>query len=1151
MSSRPCKQSFQTIKTKYMTFYDLIRQRPLAVAMPDQLIRVMKLTLILVIVFLLSANAAVKSQYITLESNHISYAGIFKEIRKQTGYNVVWSSEKFDDLRSLKVSFKATPLQDALRLIFKSQDLSYTIKSKTIVINVPEKTSLPAIQQDTLQNITGKVTDVKGLPLIGITIRIKGGAAVATTNSDGAFSLKAPQTAVLTFSYIGYQQQEVAAKGKRIINIQLIEEPQTLTDVVVVGYGTQKRKDLISAVSSVKGKDIENLPVATAQSLIQGRASGVQVVQNSGAPGSGVTVRIRGTTSINAGNDPLYIVDGVPVESGSLAGISQSGSQTSALSAISADDIESMEVLKDAGALAIYGSRAANGVVLITTKRGKLGGTTYTFNAYHGYQKDNPNTRVKLMNSAQAIDLIQEGRANAGNDGVNSVYGFLLPAPDGTVYDTNWQDALFRTAPISNYELSIRGGENKLKFALSGGYMDQDGIVIASGYKRGTARLNLDYDATDRLKFGANISLSRYLNKRVSTEDGATSIIQVALKKSPSLPIYNPDGSYFLGDVSGFLNPVAYANKVKYENQVSSLVGNLFGEYKFTPDLTFRTTFGINYASVIDQFFQPSDALRNGVASGQAFSSTVDGWINENTLNYAKEFGKHRLSGILGYSQQERGSLAINARGTQYASNNIYTLNAAVIPVEASSNTSGYGLSSAFARIGYAYADRYLLELTARRDGSSRFGQNKKYAVFPAISGAWRVSNESFWNPSSMINDLKIRGSVGKTGNQTIGDYVAQGQYATGGSYLGQSGIFLSTIPNPDLTWETTLQYNAGLDISLLKSRISLNVDAYVKNTSNLLLDVPLPNTSGFGSVLQNVGSTQNRGLEFSLNTVNIQTTAINWTSNFNISFNRNKVTNLYGGANQIINTIGQGLSGSLLSYSILQVGSSIGSFYGWKQSGVYQYSTDNSTGLKNGSIGTNGYTYKGGDLIFEDLNGNNTIDNDDRQIIGNALPKFTGGFNNTISYKNLDLSILMTFSYGNDILNGTRYSAESGTGFNGSLTLLNRWRNEGDMTDIPKINYIDPAGNRRFSDRWLEDGSYLRAKNVTLGYTLPKDFLRKTSIKTSRIYLTAQNLFTLTKYTGYDPEASSFNSRVTEIGIDQGTYPQYRALILGLSVGF
>jgi TonB-linked SusC/RagA family outer membrane protein len=1115
-----------------------------------------KMTILLILASCLNAQARVSGQTLSISVKNEKLVRVFKEIKKKTGYDFVFNSRFETQAKNVTVEANKSTLNDVLKQCFQDQPFTYEIIDKIIVIK--QKEFLRQEKNDPLPVppppviITGTVTDSKGLALQGVGIAVKGSNNGVVTNADGKYSLTLPDgTSTLVFSFIGFRTQEVVVNKNRELNISLQEQPSALNDIVIVGYGSQRKKDLLSAVSTVKGKDIENLPVATPQTLLQGRASGVQVVQNSGAPGTAATIRIRGTTSINAGNDPLYIVDGVPVEAGTLSSINLSGSQLSALSTISADDIESMEILKDAGALAIYGSRAANGVVLITTKHGKKGITSYAFNYYTGWQQDNKNTRVKLMNAQQSIDLIQEGRANALTDGIASLYGFLLPAPDGTVADINWQDALFRTAPISNYSMSIRGGENKLRFAISGNYYDQDGIIIQSGYKRATARINLDYNATDKLKFGTNLNISKYKNKRVSTEDGATSIIQVALKKSPSLPIYNSDGSYFQGDVSGFINPVAFANKVKYENEVASVIGNIYGEFTILPRLSFRTTFGIDYASVLDVFFQPSDAVRNGTASGSTFSSSVNGWINENTLTYSQDFGKHHITGLLGYSQQERSSYAISAAGTQYASNNIYTLNAAVLPTQASSNTSAYGLSSAFGRIGYSFADRYLLEATARRDGSSRFGANKRYTIFPAISAAWRISNETFWKNTSVVNDLKLRASVGKTGNQTIGDYTAQGQYATGASYVGQSGIFLSTIPNPDLTWETTLQYNAGLDISLLQSRITLSVDAYIKNTSNLLLNVPLPNSSGFGSVLQNVGSTQNKGLEFSLNTVNIDKKDLNWSSNFNISFNKNKVTELYSGADNILVSTGLGSSGSLTSYSILQVGQPIGSFYGWNETGVYRYSADNASKINNTSTGTNGYVFKGGDMIFQDLNGNSTIDNNDRMIIGHAQPKFTGGFSNTLRYKNFDLSMLMTFCYGNDLVNGTRYASESASGFTGSLTLLRRWRNEGDITDIPIVNYVDPAGNRRFSNRWIEDGSYLRLKNITLGYQLPEKILSRITVKSFRVYATVQNLFTITKYKGYDPEASAFNNNVTNIGIDQGTYPQYRALILGLSIGF
>lgn len=1122
-------------------------------------LKIMKLTIVLWMAALLQVSAATYAQKITLNVSNASLESVLNNLSQQSDYNFIYNVNMIREARPVTVSVKESDLEEVLRKCFKDQPLTYVLNGQTVVVKAKDAAknddrTIVSTKDKADVTVSGKVTDSKGEPLPGVSVKIKGTTTGIATGTDGKFKLKLTDAnATLVFTFVGFVTQEVNVAGKNQVDVVLLEQPSVLNEIVVVGYGTQQKKDLVSAVSTIKGEDIQKLPVATPNSLIQGRAAGIQVVQNSGAPGSAATVRIRGTTSITAGNDPLYIVDGVPVESGTLNSINQSGSQTNALAAINADDIESMQVLKDAGALAIYGSRAANGVVLITTKHGHKGSTSYNLNYYTGIQRDDPSTRIKLMNSQQAIDLIQEGRANALSDGITSLYGFLMPSPDGTLYNTDWQAALFRQAPISNYEASVAGGENKMRFALSGSYMDQQGIIIQSGFKRGTGRMNLDYDASSKIKLGANLSVSRYNNQRVSTEDGATSIIQVALKKSPSLPIYNPDGTYYQGDVSGFNNPVAYPNKVRYTNQVSSVIGNVYGEYTIIPRLTLRSSFGVDYASVIDQFFQPSDAVRNGAASGRAFTSNVDGWVFENTLNYGFNLGKsHHFTALVGYSQQERTSYALSAAGNTYATDNIYTLNAAATPTDANSSTSGYGLSSFFGRLSYNYADKYLLEGSARRDGSSRFGVNKRYTIFPAVSGAWRISNENFWNKKSIINDLKLRGSVGKTGNQSIGDYTAQGQYSTGALYLGQSGIALSVLPNPDLTWETTTQYDGAVDVSLWQSRVTLSLDLYVKNTSNLLLNVPLPSTAGFGSVLRNIGATQNKGLEISINTINFDKPDFSWSSNFNISFNRNKVVQLYSGASNIIIGTGSSLTGSLASYSLLQVGAPIGSFYGWKESGVYRYSADNANKITNTSgVGTNGYIFKGGDMIFQDANNNGTIDNNDRVIIGNANPKFTGGLTNSFKYKAFDLNILMTFSYGNDMVNGTRYTAESATGFQGSIDLLRRWRNEGDITDIPRANYVDPAANRRFSNRWLEDGSYLRFKNVTLGYTLPKDLYSRLSIKSCRVYATAQNLLTFTRYTGYDPEASAFNSGVTNIGIDQGTYPQYRALIFGISVGF
>ena len=1116
----------------------------------NKVLKVMKITIFLWFAAIMHVSAGTFAQKVSLNVKNAAMEQVLDLIGKQSGYNFLYNAKMLRTARPVSLVVRDASLAEVLDKCFADQPLTFVINENTVVVREKRASVVSDPGPPAAHTVKGVVTDEKGVPLAGVSVKLKGSPGGTQTDGDGNFSLSLPDAnSTLIFSFIGYASQEVALAGRSEINITLHSQPSALNDFVVVGYGTQQKKDLLSAVSSVKGADIEHLPIATPQSLIQGRASGVQVVQNSGQPGSAVTVRIRGTTSITAGNDPLYIVDGVPVEDGTLSSISVAGSTPSALAAIDADDIESMEILKDAGALAIYGSRAANGVVLITTKRGKKGTTTYNANYYRGTQKI--ARTIDMMNSTQAIEVVQEGRANALTDGVTSVYGWILPDSTGKLYNTNWQKAIFRTAPVSDYELAIRGGENKLRFSLSGSYLDQSGVLIKSEFKRAAARMNLDYDASSHFKVGTNLAISRYINYEVPTEDGASSLIQVALKKSPSMPIYNPDGSYYNGDVSGFINPVAFANKIKSTNQVTSVITNIFGEYTIIPHLSVRTTWGIDYAGVVESFFEPSDAERNGVARGNFFTSDVLGWVNENTLNYTKSFGQHKLTGLLGYSLQERSSFAVNGAGTQYATNNIYTLNAAIMPTQASSNTSAYGLSSAFGRIGYTYGDKYLLEASARRDGSSRFGANKRYALFPALSAGWRISNESFWEKLSTINDLKLRASIGKTGNQTIPDYTAQGQYSTGASYVGQSGIALTTLPNPDLTWETTLQYNAGVDIAFFRSRIILNVDAYVKNTSNLLLNVPLPSTSPFGSILKNVGSTQNKGLEFNLNTVNIDKKDFTWNSNINISFNRNKVVQLYNGVGTIIvPTVGLGSSGSLQSNTILQVGQPIGSFYGWKESGVYRSSSDNASKMTNASVGTNGYLFKGGDLIFQDINKSNSIDNNDRMIIGSAQPKFTGGFNNTFTYKGFDLSVLMTFSYGNKIVNGTRYTVEAATGFSDDINLLRRWRKEGDVTDIPRVDYSDPAGNRRFSNRWLEDGSYLRMKTVTLGYKLPAGLINRIHVRTLRVYVTSQNLLTFTKYTGYDPEESAFYGG-TNIGVDQGTYPQYRSFTFGLNVGF
>lgn len=990
--------------------------------------------------------------------------------------------------------------------------------------------------------ISGRITSAATQEVLpGVNVLVEGTSSGTTSGADGTYRLTLSSTnSTLVFSYIGYVTQRVAVGGRSQLDITLVEDHKSLNEVVVVGYGTKERRDITGAISSVSGKDIQNLPVASPVALLQGRTAGVHIVQNTGAPGgTNFTIRVRGTTSINAGNNPLYVIDGLPFEGNS--------------SDINPNDIESMEILKDAAASSIYGSRAANGVVLITTKRGKTGKASISFNYYNAVQQVDRQRLPKLMDSREFIELIQDQRATG--TGVTSLYGFVLPESgviggNGQISNTNWVNELVQTGGMDNYELSIQGGENKLRFYLSGALLKQKGVLAFTNYKRYTGKLNLDYQATDKLKIGTNINFTRgETNSSPENEDG---VFQAALFKAPVNPVFATDGTYFLEDISGIMNPIAVSDLETRFNMRNRLLANAFAEYTILQGLTFKTSWGADLITSRNNFFQPSNSRRLTVANGSASYTDETNWIYEHTLTYVNTFGQHRINALLGYSQLENSAASNSAAARDYGTNNIETLNAASTPTQATSAKSANGLSSLFGRAGYIYANKYYLEASLRRDGSSKFGANNRYGLFPSASVGWQVGREEFFKSiSSVISDLKLRASYGRTGNQGgIGNYTAQGAFATGLGYAGQNGVAPTAIANPDLKWETTDQFNVGTDLSFIQSRVNLSVDLYQKLTSNLLLNVQLPNTSGFASALQNVGNTENRGIEFNLNTVNLeQQNGFRWTSNINVSFNKNKITKLYNG-NDIINLRGGSGFGQARTFGLLREGESIGAFFGWQANGVYATSPENEKQLR--ADNATGYLYRGGDMRFVDQNGDNIIDDRDRVVIGNALPKFTGGFTNSLQYRHFQLDALLQFSYGNDVYNGTRTVSESLFQFaNASKKALNRWRKEGDVTDIPRADHTDPGGNRRSSTRWLEDGSYLRIKTVTLAYDVPSSLLQKVRVSNLRLYATAQNLFTFTRYTGIDPEANSYGSTVTDLGFDYAAYPQYKTFMFGINLSF
>jgi len=997
------------------------------------------------------------------------------------------------------------------------------------------------------QEVSGQITDgLTGKSLEGVSVSVKGSATGAVSDASGHYTIPASSGDVLVFSSVGYRQMEdtVAPGGQLNVILQPINDD--LDDVVVIGYGVQKKRDLTGAIASVNFKDIENTPVKDVLSAIQGRMAGVQIVSNSGAPGDGIAVTVRGQSSLNSGNDPLYIIDGIPMEASSLSQLNGYESHgLSPLSYINPNDIQSIEILKDASSTAIYGSRAANGVVIITTKSGKAGAPKINLNLYTGVSTitrhldvlNATEWRSNVLDAYKNLDIYN----NASVPTVPhwSVLDSLNPMNNG---DVDWQSVMYRTAHQNEADFSVTGGSEKAKYAVSTSVLDQDGIFLASNYKRITSRLNTELQLTRNLKIGYSVNYGHEANNRINAGgDGNNSLVQSIVVRPPTYALSYPDGSpinYF----NGKRNPVGLALEATHLNTTNRVIGSQYLEYQIMDGLTFRTSIGIDFTSMKEDDFLPSTVdYRPGYNTGGVRSISNLTWINENYFSYNKTLNKvHHLTALAGFSQQAWKLETTGLDGMYFASDNIRTLNGAgTISNQAVNTTVEHGLVSYYGRLGYSYMSKYILQANIRADGSSRFGKDNRYGYFPSISAAWRFSDEGIFKNSHFLNDGKLRFSVGQTGNEAIGNYISQGEFAIGANYLDNSGAAPTVMPNAGLTWETSTQYDAGLDLSLLDNRISISADAYIKNTTNLLFGVPIPETTGFESITQNIGKIQNKGFELAITTNNLRG-AFKWNSTFNIGMNRNKIKSLP----QEVLTNGYIQNGA---YHILQVGQPIGVFYGYKFLGVYARDEDNTKQVRNAS--SNGKIYAGGDPIWDDLNGDGIIDARDQQIIGNGQPDYTGGFMNDFSYKNFSLNVFLQFVHGNDIYSMLNQLRNSTVAYNNvSRDALNRWREQGDQTDRPRPIYNDPLQtDSRVSDRWISDGSYLRLKSVRLSYDIPRDIIRKLKVQGVKIYVSGENLITWTHYTGYGPDVSSFGG--LRIGIDGGSYPPSRTFIFGLNV--
>ncbi|MFO7847080.1 MAG: TonB-dependent receptor [Balneolaceae bacterium] len=992
---------------------------------------------------------------------------------------------------------------------------------------------------------TGTVVDTNGEALVGATIYLEGNQQQGTvTNIDGEFTLSAADDDIFVVSFIGYQtvREEVGDRTNMTITLEL--DQQMLSDVVVVGYGIQRRSDLTGSIASVSGEEIENQPVASIDGALQGRASGVFVSTPSGTPGAGITMNIRGQTSLTASSQPLYVIDGVPIISEDLSGLFSGGQSTNSLADLNPNDIESIEILKDASATAIYGSRGANGVVLITTKRGESGQAKIGFSMYSGFQEvtntidmHSSQEFLRLMDDAARQDNRDLG-TNYPENHVSNTWGFDPDDPD--LQNTNWYDEIFRTSPINNYELNASGGTESTQYFTSLSYFDQEGAQIGTGFERISGRINLDTEINNWLDFGTSLTLNRTIQDRVINDNSLYGVVINSLAGDPLMPVFEEDGSY--ADPFNYFgwwmldNPVLIGEEYKRFTRTTRGIGTIFGVAKISDNLSFRSSMNIDYTSLEDEAYTPiiSRESQNANSNGfGTFGTTQDyTWLIENYLSYTNTIrDKHSINGLLGTSFQKsnRDFSSIDAQG--FPSDQFLKLSVASQVTSASTSGTSWGLASYYFRGNYTYDERYLFTFTGRLDGSSRFGDNFQYGFFPSASFAWNLANESFMENQSIFSELKPRVSYGVTGNQEgIGNFASRGLFGVS-DYRSTPSLVPTQLSNADLSWESTKQFDVGVEVGLFDSRVNVSADYFIKNTEDLLLNRLIPGISGFSSVTDNIGEVENKGFEFSVNGAVVSRSDFSWTSSFNISFIRNTVKKLEVN-NQVLN-----------DSHILTEGEPIGTFNLIDQEGV-----DPQTG----------------NMQWVDLNEDGVIDSGDKRIVGNAEPDFFGGFGNTFNYKGFDLNMLFQFTVGNDVFNHSRASYEnlgwnrldpSGAGFmlpdgNNHALADKRWMEPGDETDIPRAS-LSNKNWREYSSRWLEDGSYLRLKTLTLGYNFTPDITRRLGMSSLRVYAQGQNLLTFTDYTGLDPEVNQNARNPLVAGSDFGTMPQVRTISFGINLEF
>ena len=1081
-------------------------------------------------------------------------------IEKQSDFRFIYESRKINLEKKVSVSVKEQTVETILKQIFKNGNIEYEITENNLILISPSNDRILTSQEkfQAKKRVIGVVKDANGEPIVGANVSVKGTSRGTITDMDGRFDMEIVKDDVVVISYIGFRAEERKVIDQRELVIVLKEDSQSLDELVVIGYGAVKKSNLTSSVSKITDEAVSFRPISTVSEAFQGQLAGVRSQAVSGLPGKNYSIQIRGLNTINGDSSPLYVIDGVPRDD---------------MNDLNSNDILSIQVLKDASATSIYGSRGANGVVLIETKEG-TGKPTLTFDAYYGIQ--NAEKKLDMMDANEwiALNIYQRNLAHLMNGGSMNDPMFSRAAenriPDEwytNSVNVDWQDAIMRTAPIQSYNASASAKGDIGQIYFSAGYLNQDGIVRETYYEKANIRLNATMNIAPKFKIGVNFdaSSSEQDTKNAEAKEGA---IHKALMMASIVRLDQNTQEYgFIKDAgnnSNYVNPVETLKNLKAKDESIRLNASIFGEWKILPELMFKTQYSQNYVISNYEYFCPANVTENNKSSGNSNSSTVGKWSIQNTLSYEKQLNEsHSLNVLLGQSAESRKLYKISAEATDWPFETVETLNVATTPLKAATDRNAYTNASFFGRVSYNFQEKYLLSGSLRYDGSSRFGFNSKWGLFPSFSAGWKVNEESFMKSLDWLSLLKIRVSWGMAGNDRIGDYAYMSllgidKFTWGNSII--SGIAPNNIGNEDLKWETTKTLDFGFDFSAFNNRVQLNFDYYINTTDDLLFNVAIPRTTGYSSYLANVGSVRNKGWEIDLTTHNI-VGDFNWSSSLNLSRNRNEVLDM-GEINQI-------RSSNYDANFITRVGGSVSEFYAYEANGILTRECFDESGTPLVPIATGQVE---GNVRYVDQNKDGVITAEDQIPTGNNLPDLTFGFTNRFSWNNIDLSILLQGQIGGDIMFIGQRQYDYGSKVAAAVNQMSRWLNcykDSKYIDAIPTDYIKEKGinmdwdgktpvpdegygyQSRNDTRRIYDATFLRIKNITLGYTFPKKILSKTPFENLRVYFSADNIATFDKYPGYNPEANGFGNSTTQLGVDYCAYPLSRRLIMGVNVVF